>query len=51
VAISVSSPRRANAFEGCLYTIERIKVDVPIWKKEFTTSGQVWLEGPQARTA
>ena len=50
VAISVSSPRRADAFEGCRYAIERIKVDVPIWKKEFTTSGQVWLEGPQART-
>jgi molybdopterin synthase catalytic subunit len=49
VAISVSSPHRADAFEGCRYAIERIKVEVPIWKKEFTTSGPVWLEGPQAR--
>ncbi|MBO0837528.1 MAG: molybdopterin converting factor subunit 1 [Actinobacteria bacterium] len=51
VAISVSSPNRAAAFEACRYAIEQIKVDVPIWKKEHTRSGQVWLEGPQAKTS
>jgi molybdopterin synthase catalytic subunit len=49
VVISVSAPRRADAFEGCRHAIERLKESVPIWKKEFARSGAVWLEGPQAR--
>src|SRR5438309_8676657 len=45
VVISVSAPRRGDAFEGCRHAIERLKVSVPIWKKEFARSGAVWLEG------
>jgi molybdopterin synthase catalytic subunit len=51
VVISVSAPRRAEAFEGCRHAIDQIKVSVPIWKKEFATSGEVWIEGPTARPA
>ena len=51
VVISVSAPRRADAFEGCRHAIERLKESVPIWKKEFARSGAVWLEGPEARPA
>jgi MoaE-MoaD fusion protein len=51
VVISVSAPRRADAFEGCRQAIERLKESVPIWKKEFARSGAVWLEGPEARPA
>lgn len=43
VAISVSSPHRAHAFEACRYAIERLKEDVPIWKKEQRTDGSVWV--------
>jgi molybdopterin synthase catalytic subunit len=50
VVIAVSSPRRPEAFAACRHAIERLKESVPIWKKEFTTSGAVWLEGPEART-
>lgn len=49
VVISVSSAHRADAFEGCRYAIETIKTSVPIWKKEFASSGEVWIEGPAAR--
>ena len=49
VVISVSAPRRAEAFDGCRYAIEKIKKSVPIWKKEFASSGEVWIEGPEAR--
>jgi MoaE-MoaD fusion protein len=49
VVIAVSGARRAHAFEGCRHVIEQIKHTVPIWKKEFTRSGEVWLEGPDAR--
>jgi len=43
VAISVSSPHRANAFDACRYAIERLKEDVPIWKKELRGDGSVWV--------
>jgi len=33
------------------HAIERLKVTVPIWKKEFARSGAVWLEGPAAHPA
>jgi molybdopterin synthase catalytic subunit len=51
VVISVSAPRRPDAFAGCRHAIERLKESVPIWKKEFARSGAVWLEGPEARPA
>ena len=34
VAVAVSAPHRAEAFEACRHAIESIKHDVPIWKKE-----------------
>ncbi|HEX4213386.1 MAG TPA: molybdenum cofactor biosynthesis protein MoaE [Candidatus Dormibacteraeota bacterium] len=51
VVISVSSPHRAAAFEGCRHVIERIKETVPIWKREYAGSGEVWIEGPTAHPA
>jgi molybdopterin synthase catalytic subunit len=46
VAIAVSSPHRAEAFDACRYAIETLKRTVPIWKKEFFEGGEVWIEGP-----
>src|ERR1700681_2505100 len=34
VAVAVSCPHRAQAFEACRYAIDRVKEIVPIWKKE-----------------
>jgi len=46
VAVAVSAPHRAEAFEACRHAIERIKHDVPIWKKERLADGQErWVEG------
>ena len=46
VAVAVSSPHRGEAFEACRHAIERIKHDVPIWKKERLANGrEVWVEG------
>jgi molybdopterin synthase catalytic subunit len=36
---------RAEAFECCRYLIDRIKDDVPIWKKEFGPEGEAWIAG------
>ncbi len=43
VVIAVSSAHRDAAFEACRYAIERIKVLVPIWKREIYEDGAVWI--------
>lgn len=43
VAIAVASPHRAEAFDGCRHIIERLKEDVPVWKKEIRTDGSHWV--------
>ncbi|QSQ16654.1 molybdopterin converting factor subunit 1 [Myxococcus landrumensis] len=43
VVIATASAHRREAFRGCEYTIERLKQDVPIWKKEFFEDGEVWV--------
>lgn len=44
VVIAVASAHRAGAFEACRYAIDRLKVIVPIWKKEIGPEGEVWVE-------
>lgn len=43
VVIVVGSPHRGPAFEACREVIERLKADVPIWKKETGPDGSVWV--------
>jgi molybdopterin converting factor subunit 1 len=43
VAIAVSAPHRAEAFEACRFTIDHLKEIVPIWKKEHFEGGEVWI--------
>lgn len=46
VIVAVSAPHRADAFEACRRGIERLKADVPIWKKEGLVSGDAhWVMG------
>jgi molybdopterin synthase catalytic subunit len=46
VAIAVSAEHRAEAFEACRHAIERLKADVPIWKKEHLVTGEsAWVMG------
>ena len=39
VAVAVSCPHRAQAFEACRHAIDRLKEIVPIWKKENRPDG------------
>lgn len=48
VIIATSAPHRAEAFSACRYAIERLKVILPVWKKEFATDTDYWVEGPTA---
>jgi molybdopterin synthase catalytic subunit len=43
VVIAVSAPHRKEAFRACEHVIDRLKEDVPIWKKEFAEDGEVWV--------
>lgn len=46
VAIAVSTPHRAEAFEAARYVIEEIKKRLPVWKRERYLDGEAeWLEG------
>jgi len=51
VAVAVSSPHRAQAFEAGRWLIDTLKECVPIWKKEHYTDGATeWLH-PEPDTA
>jgi molybdopterin synthase catalytic subunit len=43
VVIAASAPHRREAFRACEHVIERLKQDVPIWKKEYAEDGEVWV--------
>src|SRR5438270_5515371 len=45
VVIVATAPHRRPAFEAALAMIDRLKREVPIWKKEFFSDGAVWVEG------
>jgi molybdopterin synthase catalytic subunit len=46
VVVACSAPHRDQAFEACRHGIERLKADVPIWKKEVLASGESeWVTG------
>ena len=38
----VSTPHRNEAFRGFEFVIDRLKQDMPIWKKGFAEDGEVW---------
>lgn len=39
VAVAVSTPHRADAFDACRHVIERIKEIAPIWKRDHAPDG------------
>ncbi|MGH2350525.1 MAG: molybdenum cofactor biosynthesis protein MoaE [Chloroflexota bacterium] len=45
VVIAAGSPHRGESFDSCRYVIDRVKQEVPIWKKEVFTDGEAWVEG------
>lgn len=43
VVIAAAAPHRAEAFAACRALIDRLKEQVPIWKKEVGEAGQEWV--------
>ena len=44
VVIAVAASHRAEAFAACRFAIDRLKEIVPIWKKEHTDDGAIWID-------
>jgi molybdopterin synthase catalytic subunit len=45
VVVATASPHRAEALEACAFLIDRLKTDVPFWKKEYHIDGTAhWVE-------
>ncbi|MGQ9918427.1 MAG: molybdenum cofactor biosynthesis protein [Bryobacteraceae bacterium] len=45
VVIAVAAPHRQPAFDAAMEAINRLKKEVPVWKKEHFEDGAVWVEG------
>jgi molybdopterin synthase catalytic subunit len=43
VIITASAKHRKAAFLACEFAIDTLKENVPIWKKEYFSDGQVWV--------
>ncbi len=45
VVIQVASPHRGEAFEACRYLIDRLKRELPVWKRETWECGETFVPG------
>ncbi len=43
VLIVVGAEHRKEAFKACQWCIDRLKEITPIWKKEITSEGEIWV--------
>ena len=44
VAVAAAAPHRGDAFDACRACIDALKARLPVWKKEFGPTGEVWQE-------
>jgi molybdopterin synthase catalytic subunit len=49
IVVGVAAAHRGDTFDACHYIIDRIKEVSPIWKKEVSPGGALWIEGPESR--
>jgi molybdopterin synthase catalytic subunit len=40
IVVAVAAPHRHAAFEACAYAMDRVKAEVPVWKKEYFGDGE-----------
>lgn len=51
VCVCVSAPHRPEAFAAAREIIDRLKAELPIWKKEIDYGDQRWVEGTEPRSS
>ena len=44
VFVSAAAPHRRAAFDAVDYVMDRLKTDVPLWKRETRGDGEHWIE-------
>ena len=44
VVVGVSAAHRDEAFSACREGIDRLKLEIPIWKKEYFVGGSRWVD-------
>jgi len=50
VAVAISSPHRAEAFEAARWLMDQLKQRIPVWKKEHFADGHsAWVRGMDPR--
>lgn len=49
VICAAAAPHRAEAFTACRLLIDRIKAEVPVWKREHGPDGPYWVGWQDAR--
>ena len=49
IICAASAPHRDEAFRACRLLIDRIKADVPVWKREHGPDGPYWVGWEDAR--
>jgi molybdopterin synthase catalytic subunit len=47
VLVGVSSPHREDAFSAAEFLMDFLKTQAPFWKKEATSTGDVWVEAQE----
>ncbi|MCE9590614.1 MAG: molybdenum cofactor biosynthesis protein MoaE [Planctomycetes bacterium] len=45
IVIQVATPHRGEAFEACRYLIDRVKHELPVWKREIWERGTTFVKG------
>jgi molybdopterin synthase catalytic subunit len=45
VVVVVAAPHRKPAFSAAMEAMDRLKSEVPIWKKEYFENGAIWAAG------
>ena len=50
VAVAVSAIHRAEAFASASWLMERIKADVPVWKRQVNESEAFWVHPEKSDT-
>mgnify|MGYP001213691625 FL=1 len=41
--VALSTPHRQEAFDACQYIVDKLKLTVPIWKREVFEDGYAWI--------
>ena len=48
VLVAVTAPRRRASFQACEFLMDYLKTQAPFWKKEWTSSGAMWVDARES---